>query len=73
MDTDGDGIPDYLDEDSDGDGFLDSKNHDPDGDDRNFGYVGSDGDGIPDAIEGAGDFDDDGVIDRLTAMLTMMV
>ena len=50
QDTDGDGIPDYVEgnQDSDGDGFLDWLDDD------------SDNDGIPDSEEGEGDADHDG-------------
>ena len=50
-DTDGDGIPDWLEgnEDSDGDGLL------------NWFDTDSDNDGIPDADEGDGDYDHDGI------------
>ncbi len=51
QDTDGDGIPDYVEgnQDSDGDGFLDWLDDD------------SDNDGIEDGAEGDGDADHDGV------------
>jgi len=50
-DTDGDGIPDYIEgnEDTDGDGFLDWLDTD------------SDNDGVPDEVEGDGDYDHDGI------------
>ncbi len=50
-DTDGDGIPDYVEgnEDTDGDGFLDWLDTD------------SDNDGVDDAVEGDGDYDHDGI------------
>ena len=55
LDTDGDGIPNYLEgfEDSDGDGAPNAFDWD------------SDNDGIPDGQEGAGDTDGDGVPDFL--------
>jgi hypothetical protein len=55
QDTDGDGIPDYVEgnQDSDGDGFLDWLDDD------------SDGDGIPDEHEGEGDADHDSIPDYL--------
>jgi gliding motility-associated-like protein len=52
-DSDGDGIPNYLDEDSDDDTVSDADENDPDGD--NFGPDDTDGDGLPDFI----DIDDD--------------
>ncbi|MFM7020300.1 MAG: Ig-like domain-containing protein [Aquirufa sp.] len=70
MDTDGDGILDYLDLDSDGDGILDSleagkdpKNPvDTDGDGvPDFRDLDSDNDGISDKIEGTVDTDGDGI------------
>jgi murein DD-endopeptidase MepM/ murein hydrolase activator NlpD len=50
-DTDGDGVPDWLegDVDSDGDGLP------------NWLDLDSDGDGVPDSVEGEGDVDHDGV------------
>jgi hypothetical protein len=71
VDTDGDGIPDYLDDDSDGDGIPDRLEAgdadlttppvDSDGDGRpDFRDVDSDNDGIPD---GAEDTNHDGVLD----------
>ena len=62
-DTDGDGVPDYLDDDDDGDGIPDEieGDEDADGDGTpNFLDLDSDGDGIPDEIETAGDADGDG-------------
>ena len=55
LDTDGDGIPNYLEgpEDADGDGVPNWWDHD------------SDGDGIDDEVEGAGDADGDGVLDSM--------
>ena len=54
-DTDGDGIPNYLEgmDDADGDGLP------------NQWDLDSDGDGIPDSVEGAGDADGDGTLDFL--------
>jgi len=63
VDTDGDGMPDYLDTDSDGDGIPDAEEGagDMDGDGLpNYLDTDSDGDGIPDAVEGIGDVDNDG-------------
>ena len=62
-DTDGDGIPDYLDDDDDGDGILDEVEGagDADGDGApNYLDLDSDGDGIPDEVETADDADGDG-------------
>jgi hypothetical protein len=62
-DTDGDGTPDYADNDDDGDGIPDAVEgtDDTDGDGTpNFLDDDSDGDGIPDAVEGADDVDGDG-------------
>ena len=53
-DPDGDGVPNYLDEDSDGDGIPDSEEGagDPDGDGTpNYLDLDSDDDGMPDADE----------------------
>jgi len=69
-DSDGDGIPDYLDTDSDNDGIPDSVegNGDSDGDGI-LNYLDTsldeDGDGIPDALESNNllDTDGDGVFD----------
>jgi hypothetical protein len=68
VDTDGDGTPDYLDEDSDGDGILDID--EGGGDIDNDGIpnnqdTDADGDGIDDIAEGAGDDDGDGIPDYL--------
>ncbi len=71
VDSDGDGTPDYLDDDSDGDGIPDSvecntvrsgdEPADTDGDGtHDFRDDESDGNGIPDATEGGGDADGDG-------------
>ncbi|MEM7217524.1 MAG: OmpA family protein [Pseudomonadota bacterium] len=73
-DTDGDGIPDFEDVDSDGDGILDSDEVGPDplnpvdtdGDGvPDYRDTDSDNDGIDDALEGTGDFNFDGIPDRL--------
>ena len=53
VDTDGDGIPNYLEGPSDPDGDGAPSWYDPD----------SDNDGIGDAVEGSGDSDGDGVLD----------
>jgi MYXO-CTERM domain-containing protein len=66
-DTDGDGVPDYLDEDSDGDGISDaieSEGRDSDADNDGIDDridTDSDGDGDSDADEGSGDDDNDGI------------
>ncbi|MEC7523578.1 MAG: hypothetical protein VYE22_27095 [Myxococcota bacterium] len=68
LDTDGDGTPDYLDEDSDGDGISDrdeAGDDDPATDPRDSDLdtrpdyidLDSDNNGYPDQIEGVGDFD----------------
>ncbi|MCS7178867.1 MAG: right-handed parallel beta-helix repeat-containing protein [Anaerolineae bacterium] len=65
-DTDGDGIPDYLDTDSDNDGIPDAVEgtRDTDGDGiPDFRDPDSDNDGIPDAVEGNVDTDGDGTPD----------
>lgn len=62
LDTDGDGVPDYLDADSDGDGISDLEEGGDDFDQDglpNARDLDSDGDGINDVIEGGGT-DDDG-------------
>jgi hypothetical protein len=67
-DTDGDGIPDYLDTDSDGDNIPDSVEGigDPDKDGiPNFRDRDSDGDGNLDLDEGTGDADGDHIPDYL--------
>jgi hypothetical protein len=74
VDTDGDGIPDYLDTDSDGDGLedsleggdidLDTPPVDSDGDGTpNFRDLDSDDNGIEDGEEGVGDRDRDSAHD----------
>ncbi len=70
VDTDGDGTPDYLDDDSDNDGIPDSVEGNPgaggepsdsDGDGvYDFRDLDSDGNGIPDADEPDADLDGDG-------------
>ena len=51
-DTDGDGIPDYLDADDDGDGILTiQEGSNPDGDGNPSDAFDSDGNGIPDYLE----------------------
>jgi Cys-rich repeat protein len=73
-DTDGDGVPDFLDDDSDGDGILDrveagdddiaTPPFDSDSDGQpDFVDLDSDNNGIPDATEGDGDNDGDGILD----------
>jgi uncharacterized repeat protein (TIGR01451 family) len=67
-DADGDGTPDYLDEDIDGDGIPNSVEGDGDSDGDgvpDYQDTDSDNDGIPDATEGIGDTDGDGVPDYL--------
>ncbi len=49
-DTDGDGIPDHLDDDDDGDGIPDHLDKDDDGDGIPDDQEDSDGDGIPDHL-----------------------
>jgi hypothetical protein len=72
LDTDGDGIPDWLDLDSDGDGIPDSIEKgsdgtnpvDTDGDGTpDYLDLDSDGDGIPDTVEGDADPDVDMITD----------
>ena len=63
-DSDGDNVPDFLDDDSDGDGIPDAieGNGDTDGDGvPDYLDDDSDGDGIPDAVEGTDDTDGDGI------------
>ena len=71
-DTDGDGVPDYLDQDSDGDGISDRDEAGPDGTmprdsdgDGRPDYVDtdSDGNGYTDTEDGTADHDFDGVPD----------
>ena len=57
-DTDGDGIPNYLDPDSDGDGISDAEEKGPDGADPRD----TDGDTIPDYLDS--DSDGDGISDK---------
>ncbi|MBU0458752.1 thrombospondin type 3 repeat-containing protein [Patescibacteria group bacterium] len=67
-DIDGDGVPNYLDDDSDGDGIPDSEEGGGDNDmDGVPDYLDddSDGDGVPDADEGIVDSDEDGIPDYL--------
>ncbi|RXK52634.1 T9SS type B sorting domain-containing protein [Aquirufa rosea] len=62
-DTDGDGVPDYLDLDSDGDSIMDQmeRTSDPDGDGiPNYRDLDSDGDWLGDSDERDGDNDLDG-------------
>ncbi|MBC7228257.1 MAG: Ig-like domain-containing protein [Thermoflexales bacterium] len=69
-DTDGDGIPDYVDTDTDGDGIPNpvEGGGDLDGDGLpNYLDADSDGDGIPDAVEGTADVDGDGLPNFLDA------
>jgi len=72
VDTDGDGVPDYLDLDSDNDGIADSIEKgninpgdypvDSDGDGiPDFRDLDSDGNGLSDAVDGVADLDGDGV------------
>ena len=68
VDTDGDGVADYRDEDSDNDGIPDADEgaNDSDNDGTpDYRDDDSDGDGIPDADEGANDSDNDGTPDYL--------
>jgi len=46
-DSDGDGVPDYLDDDDDNDGIPDSQDNDDDGDGIPDDQEDSDGDGVP--------------------------
>lgn len=51
-DTDGDGVPDYLDDDDDNDGIPDEKDDDDDGDGvKDVDEADADGDGIPDDVD----------------------
>ena len=52
VDTDGDGVPDYLDDDDDNDGILDDHDDDDDGD----GILDNDEDDDGDGIENDGNF-----------------
>ena len=62
-DTDGDGIPNYIDIDDDGDNVLTvNENPDPDGDGDLEDAQDTDGDGIPDYLDN--DDDGDGVLTR---------
>ncbi|WP_051205327.1 hypothetical protein [Salinimicrobium xinjiangense] len=61
-DTDGDGIPDYLDIDDDGDNILTRIEREVEADNTANGYPDSDGDGIPDYLDA--DDDNDGVLTR---------
>jgi len=75
VDTDGDGIPDYLDIDSDNDGIPDAIEGtvDTDGDGtRNWRDLDSDNDGILDSAEGplGVDIDGDGIDDAYDADIT---
>ena len=73
QDTDGDGIPDYLDDDDDNDGIPDYLDDDADGngidDDEEGKYFDSDGDGIPDHLDD--DDDNDGIPDSLDTKLNV--
>lgn len=67
-DPDGDGLPNFQDEDSDGDGILDrvERTADPDQDGLgNWLDLDSDGDGLTDRWEGTADLDNDGVANFL--------
>lgn len=62
-DTDGDGLPNYIDFDDDGDNILTAdENPDPDGDGDLSDAQDTDGDGIPDYLDA--DDDGDGVLTR---------
>lgn len=62
-DTDGDGIPNYLDADDDGDNILTKdENPDPNGDGSPADALDTDGDGIPNYLDN--DDDGDGVLTR---------
>ena len=73
QDTDGDGIPDYLDDDDDNDGIPDYLDDDADGNGINDAdegkYFDSDGDGIPDHLDD--DDDNDGIPDHLDPELNV--
>jgi uncharacterized repeat protein (TIGR01451 family) len=67
-DQDGDGTPDFLDDDVDGDGIPNSVEGDGDSDGDgipDYQDTDSDNDGIPDSVEGEVDTDGDGVPDYL--------
>lgn len=67
-DSDGDGLPNYLDDDSDNDGVSDLLEGVGDNDEDGIpSYLDddSDGDGILDSVEGPGDLDNDGLINSL--------
>ena len=67
-DPDGDGLPNFQDDDSDGDGILDriERTADPDQDGLgNWLDLDSDGDGLTDRWEGTADLDSDGVANFL--------
>ena len=71
-DTDGDGIPNHLDDDSDNDGIPDSTEGNVDSDDDgvpDYLDTDSDDDGISDLAEGASDTDGDGVPNYLDPKL----
>ena len=67
MDSDGDGVPDHLDDDDDNDGIPDSQDNDDDGDgipdseEEELDETDSDGDGVPDFLDD--DDDNDGIPD----------
>jgi uncharacterized repeat protein (TIGR01451 family) len=70
IDTDGDGVPNYLDLDSDNDGVPDVKEvygTDNDNDGRIDGFIDVDGDGLSDNIDG--DVGNDAVSENLAAVL----
>ncbi len=66
-DTDGDGVPDYMDIDDDGDGIIDTvEDSNADGDKKcHTNPSDQDGDGIPDYLDI--DSDNDGIIDNVEA------
>lgn len=75
-DTDGDGMPDFMDDDSDNDGIPDSVEGgdvpdmptDTDGDGMpDYVDTDSDNDGLDDSLEGDGDVDNDGIPNYLDA------
>jgi len=61
VDSDSDGIPDYLDPDDDNDGIPDERDPDRNGDGILDSRQDQDGDGIPDYMDG--DDDGDGIAD----------